>query len=236
MNRCNAFNKNNKKCRCIIKDNKLFCSDSHKPINDEIINDGCFMCMENIVESKDIIYFKCKHAFHKPCYLDWLKFSTYSKPICMICRTDVLKDYNLTKNIIKQKLLLCNTIKINELYNILNIKKFKKIGHIGYLDPIDYIEYTGQSGPNIYLNNIYQDSIESEYTGQSGYISSSEYTWQSGYIGSSEYMGQSGYIGSSEYMGQSGYTAQPIYNTGNTAQSGYTAQPIYNTGNTAHID
>ena len=89
MNRCNAFNKNNKKCRCIIKDNKLFCSDSHKPINDEIINDGCFMCMENIVESKDIIYFKCKHAFHKNCIRNagGIRIET-----CPICRASIISE------------------------------------------------------------------------------------------------------------------------------------------------
>ena len=163
MNRCNAFNKNNKKCRCIIKDDKLFCSDRHNPINKEIIDDGCFMCMDKIFDSKDIIYFKCKHAFHKPCYIDWLKFSTYSNPICMICRVDVLKDYHLTKIKIKQKLFLCNTIKINEIYNALNIKNIKNIknltnnGNYGYLDPLDYVEY---NVPNVYLNNIYQDSID----------------------------------------------------------------------------
>jgi hypothetical protein len=88
MNRCIAINKNNKKCRA--KTNNLFCCEGHNPINKEIIDKGCFMCMEKISKTNEIILFKCKHAFHKICYMEWLRYSTYDTPICIICRSEVL--------------------------------------------------------------------------------------------------------------------------------------------------
>lgn len=47
------------------------------------------MCMENIKSSYDIVYFRCKHAFHKDCYFEWLNVSTYENPICMVCRNEI---------------------------------------------------------------------------------------------------------------------------------------------------
>jgi len=85
MNRCISIN-NNKQCRAKTRDNNLFCCKKHEPINRELIENGCFMCMEKIEKSTEILYFKCHHAVHKPCYIDWLEFSTYEEPICMICR------------------------------------------------------------------------------------------------------------------------------------------------------
>ena len=98
MNRCIAYNKNNNKCRAKTKNNLLFCCNDHKPLNNDLINDGCFICSEKINNSNDIIYFKCKHAFHKPCYIEWLSYSTYEKSICMICRNEVLNDNIKKKN------------------------------------------------------------------------------------------------------------------------------------------
>ena len=43
MNRCIAFNKNNKRCRAKCG-NKLFCCDEHEPINKDLITNGCFVC------------------------------------------------------------------------------------------------------------------------------------------------------------------------------------------------
>jgi len=85
MNRCISI-RNNKQCRAKTKNNNLFCCTKHEPINRELIENGCFMCMEKIEKSTEILYFKCHHAVHKPCYIDWLEFSTYEEPICMICR------------------------------------------------------------------------------------------------------------------------------------------------------
>ena len=66
----------------------LFCCTKHEPINCELIENGCFICMEKIEKSTEksteILYFKCHHAVHKPCYIDWLEFSTYEEPICMM--------------------------------------------------------------------------------------------------------------------------------------------------------
>ena len=91
VNRCIAINKNNKKCRAKTKDNELFCCSSHYPINKELFEEGCFICNEKISKSNEIIYFSCKHAFHKACYIEWLEFSTYDNPICLLCRIDVIK-------------------------------------------------------------------------------------------------------------------------------------------------
>lgn len=94
MNRCIAYNKNNNKCRAKTKNNMLFCCKNHEPLNNDLIENGCFICSEKIENSNEIIYFKCKHAFHKQCYIEWLSFSTYERSICMICRNEVL-DTNL---------------------------------------------------------------------------------------------------------------------------------------------
>lgn len=112
MNRCIAINNNNKKCRA--KTNNLFCCESHKPINKEIIDSGCFMCMEIITKTNEIIYFRCKHAFHKICYMEWLRYSTYETPICIICRSVVMNGYK------KQKKLKV----VNEINSDHNVKIF----------------------------------------------------------------------------------------------------------------
>ena len=118
MNRCPAFNKNNKRCRSLTNNNSLFCCKSHEPINNNIIDDGCFICMEKIINSKEIIYFKCKHAFHKECYNEWLKFSTYQTPICILCR----KDINVLKiEKTKKESKYCSSDKIEKLKYILNL-------------------------------------------------------------------------------------------------------------------
>jgi len=49
------------------------------------------MCGEKIKHSKELYYFRCKHSFHKECYDEWSKFSTYIENICMLCRGEVLK-------------------------------------------------------------------------------------------------------------------------------------------------
>jgi len=85
--RCLGYSKNNNRCRAIIKNNnKFFCCKKHEPLNNDILINGCFICMEEITDRKDIIFLKCNHMLHKPCYNDWLKYSTYGDPICMICR------------------------------------------------------------------------------------------------------------------------------------------------------
>lgn len=119
MNRCLAFNSKNKRCRAKTKTGDLFCCEKHKPINKEIITDGCFICMDKIIESNDILYFKCNHAFHKSCYLEWLKFSTYEEPICIICRKVSFPKKIDEKKISKIK-VFSDTEKLNEINNIIN--------------------------------------------------------------------------------------------------------------------
>jgi len=96
INRCVAFNKNDKRCRAKLDGTLLFCCKSHEPINNDII-EQCCLCMEKIQKTCDIIFMKCKHAFHRPCYEEWLKFSTYKNPICIICRNEYYKK-NISKN------------------------------------------------------------------------------------------------------------------------------------------
>jgi hypothetical protein len=117
--RCIAINKNNKKCRTKVKDGQFFCCDNHYPINKEIITNNCFICSEKITKSNDILYLKCKHAFHKPCFVEWLEYSTYDNPICLICRNVIFKNPNEhRKNIIMTKIINIEPlIKIGELIN-----------------------------------------------------------------------------------------------------------------------
>jgi len=116
-NRCIAITKNNKKCRAKINKDSFFCCPSHEPYNIDLFEKGCFMCMEKIEKSSEIIYFECKHLFHKPCYLEWLTYSTYEKPICLICRNDVIVNKDIHLNLQKYKKMDV------ELYKqIINIK------------------------------------------------------------------------------------------------------------------
>lgn len=119
MNRCPSINKNNRRCRSKLKNDSLFCCSKHEPINNEIIKDGCFLCMEKIENPNDILFFKCKHAFHKPCYIDWLNYSTYSDKICMICRNNIYSEKNIKIEFNNKK--IDNTQLIN-LNNIISIK------------------------------------------------------------------------------------------------------------------
>jgi len=90
MNRCLGYTIKNKKCRKRINYGILFCCDEHKPINKEIIDEGCNLCMDMIFDTHDLYNFRCRHAFHKTCYDEWCNFSTYANKICIICRKDVL--------------------------------------------------------------------------------------------------------------------------------------------------
>ena len=55
--------------------------------------------MNKILNSNDIIYFKCNHAFHKPCYFEWIKYSTYDTLICIICRKNISNKINSKNNV-----------------------------------------------------------------------------------------------------------------------------------------
>ena len=116
MNRC-IFIKNNKQCRAKTKNNNLFCCKSHEPINSEIVTDGCFICMDKIEKSNEILYFKCNHAVHKPCYTKWLDFSTYNENICIICRTITCS--NSKENKIKKYKIIKDMSRIKNIYSIL---------------------------------------------------------------------------------------------------------------------
>ncbi len=118
VNRCIGISKNGKKCRTRLKPEQyLFCCENHKPLNNEILEDGCFCCMEKIINHKDGIFFKCKHLVHKSCFIDWSKNnSTYETPICLICRAEV---YNNNKTKKKSKPYEGNGKNNNEIKEML---------------------------------------------------------------------------------------------------------------------
>lgn len=116
--RCFAYNKYGKLCRTKIKNEQLFCCVAHNPINDDIL-EGCFLCMEEIKDINEIIYLKCHHAFHRPCYLEWLDVSTYENPICLLCRRDIIRNIpqkNRKSNVIMVKTVDERLLKLNKLY------------------------------------------------------------------------------------------------------------------------
>lgn len=122
--RCIAFNKNGKLCRAKTKNGKLFCCESHNPINAEIMEE-CFMCTEKITSGKELIYLKCKHAFHRECYTEWLQFSTYENPICMICRFEIdIKEKPVKLNRTKVIYQNINDQRLKNINNLLNINTF----------------------------------------------------------------------------------------------------------------
>jgi len=152
MNRCIGFTKNNHKCRAITKNDALFCCNSHEPLNKEILQNGCFICMEQINDKKELIYFKCRHIFHKPCYIEWLNFSTYIDPICMICRSNTFKK---EKDKLKKKIKTIDDIsKLYEITNILYVKSLYNPGEYvqqllditGITGSYEIIESTGITG------------------------------------------------------------------------------------------
>ena len=103
MTRCIGINEKGKKCRYKIKEEgKNFCCEEHKPINKDILTEGCFMCCEK-VDPKDLWILKCKHAFHYDCLNDWflnLNKKDPDDPLeCPICRYEYIqrKDKNKKK-------------------------------------------------------------------------------------------------------------------------------------------
>lgn len=92
-NRCMGYNKAGKRCRTRLRKNQyLFCCDAHKPLNQEIIEDGCFCCTEKLVNHKEVLFFRCKHAVHRKCYYEWMESSQNEVAICMLCRSPILTD------------------------------------------------------------------------------------------------------------------------------------------------
>ena len=134
FNRCNGYTKTGKKCRTLIKEiGKFYCCKNHEPINVEILSSGCFICCENIENTRELIYFKCKHVVHRTCYDSWLEYSNYDNPICIICR----KEINI-----------CNTLE--------DTKKNKKkvIVKKDYINNIDFINDCISNNNNAHLDFI----------------------------------------------------------------------------------
>lgn len=117
INRCNGYTKTGKKCRSkLIEKGQFYCCKNHEPHNMDIFSSGCFMCCENIENTKELIYFKCKHIVHRKCYESWLEFSNYSKPICMICRKEI-NNNDIHNSICHDSKKNKNKVVIKEDYN-----------------------------------------------------------------------------------------------------------------------
>jgi hypothetical protein len=138
-NRCIAINKNNKKCRVKTKNNELFCCESHYPINKELTTEGCFICNEQINKSNDILYFNCKHAFHKQCYKEWLQYSTYEKPICLLCRKDIFQ-HTVNKTEKKKLNKITDIHPLIEISHTLNKSPYYHFNHITNINLFSYIK------------------------------------------------------------------------------------------------
>ena len=115
-NRCNGYTKTGKKCRTkLIEKGKFYCCKNHEPHNMDIFSSGCFMCCENIESTKELIYFKCKHIVHRKCYDEWIGYSNYTNPICMICRKEI--NLNIHNTICHDSTKNKNKVVIKEDYN-----------------------------------------------------------------------------------------------------------------------
>lgn len=154
--RCIAINKNNKKCRTKIQDNQFFCCENHYPINKDIILNECFICNEKITNSKEILYLKCKHAFHKPCYVEWLEYSTYNNPICLICRTDIFKK----PNEFRKNKFINKSINIDKLIKISELIKINKNNKISITDKNNDININNISSMSDFMISYLEEKIE----------------------------------------------------------------------------
>ena len=118
MNRCISYTKNKKKCRA--KTDKFFCCASHEPLNSDLLVDGCFICMENIDKSSDILFLRCRHVFHKKCFFEWSSsYSTYEEFVCLLCRNPC---FHLKKKEKEEVIKTVNIIELKKLEHILEIK------------------------------------------------------------------------------------------------------------------
>lgn len=118
MNRCIGFNKNGKRCKTRINGDKLICCDTHKPLNDDIL-ESCVMCCKINLKTNEISTLNCGHCFHNKCLNDFLDISP-DKYSCIYCRQNGIKQKN-KKIKVKKKISHSEKITItnNELHNLL---------------------------------------------------------------------------------------------------------------------
>jgi hypothetical protein len=128
INRCNGYTKTGKKCRSkLTEKGQFYCCKNHEPLNMDIFNSGCFMCCENVESTKELIYFKCKHIVHRKCYDEWIGYSNYTNPICMICRKEI--NLNIHNTICHDSTKNKNKVVIKEDYNNNKINFINNILH-----------------------------------------------------------------------------------------------------------
>ena len=90
MSRCKGYTDKGKRCRTRICEKKLFCCDSHKPINYTDTIEECPICYATIHETdpNSGYVLRCNHMFHYSCIQEWFKSSTWRR-MCPMCRLDV---------------------------------------------------------------------------------------------------------------------------------------------------
>ena len=138
INRCNGYTKTGKKCRSkLTEKGQFYCCKNHEPLNMDIFSSGCFMCCENVESTKELIYFKCKHIVHRKCYDEWIGYSNYSNPICMICRKEINN----------------NVVNNNIVFNDSKKNKNKVVIKEDYNNKINYINNILHDDNNKFNNN-----------------------------------------------------------------------------------
>ncbi len=136
MNRCIGYTKTNKKCRNILKNAKYnyFCCEEHLPYNIDILEDGCFLCMETNLKKEDLKMLKCKHLVHNSCFEEWKNHSTYDEDICIICRRELVNKNTKKSNEERGYIITPKKVKIkinNESHNF--VENFIDEKYILYL-------------------------------------------------------------------------------------------------------
>ena len=134
MNRCKGLNSNNNKiCRKIIDNDKIFCCKDHTPINEDVLETPCIICSEYF-NANELKILKCNHAFHKKCINEYFD--------------SIINEFNIIIN--NNKILicpLCNT-------NIKEIKKktFKNKFNFEYNSDFNHILYINSYKCKMYYN------------------------------------------------------------------------------------
>ena len=168
-NRCCGYTnlKKRRKCRAKIPLNKFYCCDKHKPYNyEDMIEDCCYMCVQKIENPRDLIYLKCKHIVHKPCYYNFLlHYSNHLTEVCIICMDKRVKQEKQEK---KEKIKKINTMKI-DVYNTTNPTNLDQILQLLHLPDLYYGTDEDEEDEEDDDNNENQDDENEDVNNDNNY-------------------------------------------------------------------